>query len=349
MRWKPVLDDRDGLIELPRPGAPLRVAMGYKETVTLPMGLYSCDEVSVKGPPDTLTIRGARRRIWAARSRTGKPGSRDDITIGAIVETSAAEHARRARPPSTPAKHARQAQPGAQGGHRLQGRPARPSRPDRRERSELPHACRRGSRCHRRGEGRGALLFIGQAEGKSASGLTMPPRPLCKSARTSWSATLATRERFNTVEAFWHDRKAGARKTVTAGEGAPVKRLRHCCKDEAEARRAARARPDECRRGNDTFCDTFCVTLPGDPLIAAGGQIIAIGFRPGLDGLWSVKTTTHAHHRSWIHHQNQLRKSQGKGAIRHQTQCKIICSGPPRSAKVFSKPRHARMPPFGPY
>ncbi len=118
----------------------------------------------------------------------------------------------------------------------------------------------------------------------------MSPRPLCKSARTSWSATLATRERFSAVEAFWHDRKAGARKTVTAGEGAPVKRLRHCCKDEAEARRAARARPDECQRGNDTFC----VTLPGDPLIAASGQIIAIGFRPGLDGLWSVKTTTHA-------------------------------------------------------
>ncbi len=122
----------------------------------------------------------------------------------------------------------------------------------------------------------------------------MSPRPLCKSARTSWSATLATRERFSAVEAFWHDRKAGARKTVTAGEGAPVKRLRHCCKDEAEARRAARARPDECQRGNDTFCDTFCVTLPGDPLIAASGQIIATGFRPGLDGLWSVKTTTHA-------------------------------------------------------
>ncbi len=266
-----VLDDRDGLIELPRPGAPLRVAMGYKETVTLPMGLYSCDEVSVKGPPDTMTIRCKAADMGGAL-KDQKTRAWDDITIGAIVETIAAEHdlVPRVAAAFKDVLH---------------------DHLDQTDESDLNFLTRigadHGAIVAVKG---GALLFIGQAEGKSTSGLTMPPRPLCKSARTSWSATLATRENFNTVEAFWHDRKAGARKTVTAGEGAPVKRLRHCCKDEADARRAAKAKLDECQRGNDTFS----VTLPGDPLLAAGGQIIAIGFRPGLDGLWSVKTTTHS-------------------------------------------------------
>ncbi len=191
------------------------------------------------------------------------------------------------------------------------------------------------------------FALMEQAEGKSASGLTMPPRPLCKSARTSWSATLATRERFNTVEAFWHDRKAGARKTVTAGEGAPVKRLRHCCKDEADAKRAAKAKLDECQRGNDTFSVTFCVTLPGDPPHRRRWPDHRHRIPPGARRPVVRQNHHPLHHRPRIHHQNQLRKGQGKGAIRHQTQCKIICSGPaPRSMiAAFTGACHRHHPP----
>lgn len=52
------LDDRDNAIELPLPGAPLAVFMGYEETFLVPMGIYTADEVVAKGPPDTVTIRG---------------------------------------------------------------------------------------------------------------------------------------------------------------------------------------------------------------------------------------------------------------------------------------------------
>lgn len=44
------LDDRDGLIELPAPGAPLLVFLGYRETGLIPMGLFTSDEVTVTSP-----------------------------------------------------------------------------------------------------------------------------------------------------------------------------------------------------------------------------------------------------------------------------------------------------------
>ena len=57
-----------------------------------------------------------------------------------------------------------------------------------------------------------------------------------------------------------------------------------------EAERAAKARRDEARRGTDSLT----VTMPGDPLIIAEGQIIATGFRSGIDGLRSVTGVTHS-------------------------------------------------------
>ena len=52
------LEDRDTALELPMPSAPLAIAMGYKETGLLPMGVFTADEVVAKGPPDRGIIRG---------------------------------------------------------------------------------------------------------------------------------------------------------------------------------------------------------------------------------------------------------------------------------------------------
>lgn len=63
------------------------------------------------------------------------------------------------------------------------------------------------------------LIFIGREEGKMASGLPMIPRPILKTGKVSYSATLATRKKFSKVETYWPDRDVAARKTVTAGDG----------------------------------------------------------------------------------------------------------------------------------
>ncbi len=133
------------------------------------------------------------------------------------------------------------------------------------------------------------LLFVGRGEGRTASGLPMLPVPITKSGKLKWSMTLAARGDFRSVEAYWQDQEAGTRQTVTVGEGAPVRKLRHAYPTEDEARSAAQARLDEAQRGKDTLK----VEMPGNPLIAAEGQILAIGFRIGVRGLWSITRARH--------------------------------------------------------
>lgn len=50
-----------------------------------------------------------------------------------------------------------------------------------------------------------------------------------------------------------------------------------------EATTAAKSKPGEVERGADIFD-----TMPGDPLIAAGGRIPAADFRAGVNGFWSA-------------------------------------------------------------
>lgn len=101
--------------------------------------------------------------------------------------------------------------------------------------------------------------------------------------------TQASREAFKSVEASWHSEDTGQKEKVSEGEGSPVKKLRHSFATEEEARRACKAKLDEIKRGNDTLN----ITMPGNPAIAAEGQILAIGFRPGVSGLWSITRARH--------------------------------------------------------
>jgi len=59
---------------------------------------------------------------------------------------------------------------------------------------------------------------------------------------------------------------------------------------------AAKAKLDELKRGDDTLT----IMMPGDPLairwwplVAAEGQIIVLGFRIGVSGLWSITSARH--------------------------------------------------------
>ena len=117
----------------------------------------------------------------------------------------------------------------------------------------------------------------------------MIARPITKSGKLRWSMTLANRGNFKAVEAYWHNEDTGQKKTVTVGEGSPVKRLRHTHATKAEASSAAKSKLNELKRGGDTLS----ITMPGDPTVAAEGQIIALGFRIGVSGLWSVTSARH--------------------------------------------------------
>ncbi|WP_294927996.1 contractile injection system protein, VgrG/Pvc8 family [uncultured Paracoccus sp.] len=264
------LDDRDGLIELPAPGAPMLVFLGYRETGLIPMGLFTSDEVTVTSPPATLTIR-AKAADLGGGIKDQKTRSWDNMTIGDITATIADEH-------------------GLEPKVAERFKSVLIDHIDQTEESDIGFLDRMG-RDHDalvsvKG---GALLFMGKGEGRSASGLPIPPRPVLQRDTTAWTLTLTTREACRSVVALWQDTDAARRQEVTAGEGSPTLRLRHIHQTEAEASAAATAKLDEFTRGSDTFEATF----PGDPLIAAETRILAAGFRAGVNGLWSITTATH--------------------------------------------------------
>jgi phage protein D len=264
------LDDRDNTIELPLPGAPLIVFMGYKETFLAPMGVFTADEVVAKGPPDRITIRGKAVNLGGS-IKEQKTRNWDDKSIEDIVGTIAGEH--ELEPKVAEAlksfnyKHL-----------------------DQTDESDINFLTRIGKDHDAIATVKGgAMLFVGRGEGKTASGIPMIPRPITKSGQLTWSMTLASRGNFKAVKAHWHDEATGKKETVIAGDGAPVKRLRHTHSTKAEAESAAKAKLDEFKRADDTLS----ITMPGDPLVAAEGQIIAQGFRGGVSGLWSITSARH--------------------------------------------------------
>lgn len=264
------LDDRDNAVELPLPGALMAVFMGYKESLLVPMGIYTADEVVAKGPPDTVTIRGKAAHLGGGLQEQ-KTRAWDDVTIEDIVTTIAGEHE------LTPKVAER-------------FREFHYDHLDQTDESDINFLTRLAQDHDALASVKGqTLLFIGRGEGLTASGLPMLPIPIRKTGQLRWSMTLASRGDFRTVEAYWHNTDTGARETVSVGDGPPVRKLRHVHASEEEAQAAAQAKLDEAQRGTDRLS----VEMPGNPLIAAEAQILAIGFRIGVSGLWSITDVQH--------------------------------------------------------
>ncbi len=265
------LDDRDNAIELPLPGAPLVVLMGYKETFLAPMGVFTADEVVAKGPPDTITIRGKAVNLGGS-IKEQKTRNWDNTSLMGLVTKIASEHGLEAKVGETLGSFIYE-------------------HLDQTDESDINFLTRiakdHDAIATVKGE---TLLFIAKGEGKTASGIPMIPRPITKTGKMRWSMTLASRGNFSAVEAHWHNEATGQKEIITAGNGSPTKRLRHIHSTKEEAEKAAKAKLDEYKRGNDTLN----ITMPGDATLAAEGQIIAIGFRIGVAGLWSVTSARHS-------------------------------------------------------
>ncbi len=264
------LDDRDNDIELPAPGALLIVFMGYKETGLVPMGAYTVDEVTAKGAPDTVTIQ-AKAAHMGGSLKSQKTRNWDEITLEGIAAKIAPEHSLQSIvSPSLASVYY--------------------DHLDQTDESDMNFLTRITQELDALATVKGEhLLITNRGEGLSADGTALPPVPVHKSGKLKWSATFATRDEFKSVEATWVNTATGGEETVTAGEGSPVKKLRQSYSTKDAATRAANGKLAELTRGNHTFS----VTMTGNPLIAAEGQIEAIGFRQGVSGRWSVKSARH--------------------------------------------------------
>ena len=85
------LDDADGKIVLPRRGAVITLALGWKGQSLFPKGAFTVDEIEHTGAPDRLTIR-ARSADFRETLNTRREKSWHKTTIGEVVKEIAARH-----------------------------------------------------------------------------------------------------------------------------------------------------------------------------------------------------------------------------------------------------------------
>ncbi|HAH0559590.1 TPA: phage late control D family protein [Escherichia coli] len=85
------LDDADGLVVLPRRGAVIHLALGWKGQPLFPKGAFTVDEIEHSGAPDRLTIR-ARSADFRQTLNTRREKSWHQTTVGEVLKEIAARH-----------------------------------------------------------------------------------------------------------------------------------------------------------------------------------------------------------------------------------------------------------------
>jgi hypothetical protein len=86
-----VVSDHDGALTLPRIGATLEVALGWRGETLTNKGSFAVDEVVHSGPPDTITIR-ARSADFGGSLKEQREEAYDRRTLGDILTTIARRH-----------------------------------------------------------------------------------------------------------------------------------------------------------------------------------------------------------------------------------------------------------------
>ncbi|WP_319778459.1 contractile injection system protein, VgrG/Pvc8 family [Maridesulfovibrio sp.] len=264
------LDNRDGAIAIPRTGAELEVYMGYAETGLSRMGLFTAGDITLSGPPDTLTIQAhaANMRISLKAPKTK---SWDQKSISDIVSAIAADHSLIPVVASV------------LGGIVLQ-------HIDQTEESDL-HFLTRLAADHdavaKPIESR--LLFVPRGEAKSASGKKLPSISLKRTDLERWDMTATSRGKYQSVKAYWHSLDDAERMPVTVGSDSPCFCLGGSSATPAQARAKAQAKFNELQRGTATLS----LTTGGNPTIAAECALTVSGVF-GLEGAWVVQRVEHS-------------------------------------------------------
>lgn len=90
-RCEIILDNQNGLINIPKIGANISISLGYKESGLSHMGSYSVNEITMSGPPATLNIK-CHAADFGSTLKEKISGSFEGITIGNLVENIASKY-----------------------------------------------------------------------------------------------------------------------------------------------------------------------------------------------------------------------------------------------------------------
>lgn len=281
-----VLHNTDGLLQIPRAGIRLALALGWEAGADVPLGLvdkgrFKIDELELSGPPDQLSIRGRSADLTGAlRKRETKTWR--DTTLGSILGQIASRHNRFARIGGTLAD-------------------AAITVIEQEGKSDMAFVRDLGKRYDAVATWKDDyLLFLPIGSAATAAGAPLPGLVLTRRDGWGWSWREGQRESYKGVEAQWQDSAAGRRRTVkvdgpastaaSQGESAPTepKKLKRVYASEAEARQAAQAAASRAARTPYQFSYDLAIA---DPAIQPDMKVTLQGWNAAIDGTpWLVKT-----------------------------------------------------------
>lgn len=211
------LDDADGLIVLPRRGAVITVALGWKGQPLFPKGGYTVDEIEHSGAPDRLTIR-ARSADFRETLNTRREKSWHQTTVGEVVKEIAGRHNLKM----------------ALGKDLTDKAIDHIDQTNESDASFLMRLARQYGAIASVKDG--YLLFLRQGQGKTASGKALPVVTITRKDGDGHRFTLADRGAYTGVIASWLHTREPRKKEITS-----VKRRR---------RRATAPKEQEAKQGD---------------------------------------------------------------------------------------------------
>lgn len=190
------LDDSDGLLQLPRRGAVLSLALGWRNEPLIVKGEFTVDEVEHSGSPDRLTVRG-RSADFRETLNIKRERSWHETTVGAVVNEIAARHKLTAAL-----------------GKELETKQVEHF--DQTNESDGSFLMRLAKEYGAIAAIKnGSLLFIRQGQGKTASGKPLPVMTITRSVGDGHSFSLADRGSYTGVTASWlHTREPKKKEAV---------------------------------------------------------------------------------------------------------------------------------------
>lgn len=290
------LDDADGLIALPRRGAVIQLALGWKGQPLFPKGAFTVDEIEHSGAPDRLTIR-ARSADFRETLNTRREKSWHQTTVGEVVKEIAARHKLKI----------------ALGKDLTDKALDHMDQTNESDASFLMKLARQYGAIVSVKDGN--LLFIRQGQGRTASGKLLPVITITRKAGDGHRFTLADRGAYTGVIASWlHTReprekeitsvkrrrkKATASKELEAKQGdylvgtdENVLVLNRTYANRSNAERAAKMQWERLQRGVASFSLQLA---EGRADLYTEMPVKVTGFKQPIDDAeWTITTLTHS-------------------------------------------------------
>lgn len=286
------LDDTDGLLELPRRGTEIRVAIGWQNGGLVEKGKFVVDEIAHSGPPDHLTIT-ARSADFRDDFNVKREYSWHGCTVSYAVSAIAGRYN------LTPAISTELAN-------------LEIDHADQTQESDISFLTRMAEMLGAATTIKnGMLLFFTPGTGRTVSGRVLPSVMITRASGDSHSFRVADRDAYTGVEAYWLDLSFGKkRKTRVRGQrkntapksssreghylnGAEgnVFVMRQTFKTELAAKRAAVAKWQSLKRGAAEFSMQLA---RGRAELYPELHAIMYGFKTDIDeGDWTITKATH--------------------------------------------------------